>query len=90
LANVVANPENTIFKIISIIEYPTMLVSDSFIGTSAEFYDGFEKAGHQKGQKAAEQAEAQIRSLFSNLSLSITAEVLNGSPQGVLIEKAQI
>jgi nucleotide-binding universal stress UspA family protein len=89
LADVVANPENTVFKIISTVEYPIMLVSDSFVGGSAEFYDGIEKAGHQNGQKAAEQAEAQIRSLFPNLSLNITAEVVNGSPQRVLVEKAQ-
>ena len=89
LATVVADPENTTFKIISTIEFPNMLASDPFIGASPEYYNEVEKAGHNQAKKAAEQAEVQIRSLFPNLSLNITAEVVNGSPQRVLVEKAQ-
>ncbi len=39
LTTIVANPENTSFKIVSTVEFPTMLASDPFIGASAEYYD---------------------------------------------------
>jgi nucleotide-binding universal stress UspA family protein len=86
---IVANPENTAFKIISTFEFPTMLASDPFIGASAEYYDELEKIGQRQAKDAAEQAETQLRSLFPGLLLDITTEVVNGSPQRVLVEKAQ-
>lgn len=89
LANIVAVPENTTFKIISTVEFPAMLPSDPFIGASAEYYDEVEKVGHRQAKESAEQAENQIRSLFPGVSLNITAEVLGGSPQRVLVEKAK-
>lgn len=87
--NIVANPENTTFKIISTVEFPTMLASDPFIGASAEYYNGIEKAGYRQANEAGEQAETQIRSLFPGVALNITAEVISGSPQRVLVEKAK-
>lgn len=88
LANIVANPENTIFKIVSTVEFPAMLPSDPFIGASVEYYDAIEKVGHEQAKRAAEEAETQIRSLFPEFSLNITAEAISGSPQRVLVEKA--
>ena len=88
LANVVANPETTAFKIVSSVEFPAMLPSDPFVGVSAEYYDRIEKAGHGQANEAVEHAETQIRSLFPNHALDITAEVISGSPQRVLVEKA--
>jgi len=88
LANVVANPETTAFKIVSSVEFPATLPSDPFVGISAEYYDRIEKAGHEQAKEAAERAETQICSLFPNAVLNITAEVISGSPQRVLIEKA--
>lgn len=87
--NIVGNPENTTFKIISTVEFPTMLASDPFIGASPEYYNEVEKVGHEQAKKAAEQAETQIRSLFPDQTLNVTTEVINGSPQRVLVEKAQ-
>ena len=66
-----------------------MLASDPFIGASSEYYNEVEKAGHAQAKKASEQTETYLRSLFPNLSLNITAEVVTGSPQRVLVEKAQ-
>lgn len=43
---IIAEPENTSFKIISAVEFPTMLPSDRFIGASADYYDQVEQAGH--------------------------------------------
>lgn len=88
LTNIVANPENTAFKIISTAEFPTMLASDPFIGASAEYYDAVEKAGHAQARAATEQAETQIRLLFPEVSLNIISEAVSGSPQRVLVEEA--
>ncbi len=88
LTNIVANPENTAFKIVSTVEFPTMLASDPFIGASAEYYDAVEKAGHAQAKAAAEQAETQIRLLFPEVSLNIISEAVSGSPQRVLVEEA--
>ena len=88
LTNIVANPENTAFKIVSTVEYPTMLASDPFIGASAEYYDAVEKAGQEQARAAAEQTETQIRLLFPEVSLNIISEAVSGSPQRVLVEKA--
>ncbi len=88
LANVVAKPETTAFKIVSSVEFPTMLPTNGFIMASADYYDQFEKAGHEQSKISVEHAETQIRSLFPNETLDITAEVVGGSPQRVLVEKA--
>lgn len=88
LANVVANPETTTFKIVSSVEFPAMMPTNGFIGASADYYGEVEKAGHEQAKESAEQAETQIRSLFPIATLDITAEVIRGSPQRVLVEKA--
>ena len=88
LANIVANPETTVFKIVSAVEFPMMMPTNGFIGASADYYGEIEKAGHGQAKESAEHAETQIRSLFPNHALNITAEVISGSPQRVLVEKA--
>lgn len=88
LANVVAKPKMTTFKVISSVEFPTVPPTDGFIVASADYYDDFEKAGHEQAKKAVEHAETQIRRLFPDETLDISAEVLIGSPQRVLVEKA--
>ena len=88
LANVVAKPETTAFKIVSSVEFPAMLPTNGFIGASADYYGEIEKAGHEQAKKSVEHAEIQIRLLFPNETLDITAEVVSGSPQRVLVEKA--
>ena len=88
LANIVAKPGMTAFKIVSSVEFPIVLPTNEFIVASAEYYDEFEKAGHEQAKKSVEHAETQIRLLFPDETLDITAEVVSGSPQRVLVEKA--
>ncbi len=66
-----------------------MLPSDPFIGASADYYDRVEQAGHNQAKEFVEQAAAQMRSLFPGVSLDLTTEVLDGSPQRVIVEKAE-
>jgi nucleotide-binding universal stress UspA family protein len=86
---IVVHPENTSFKIISAVEFPTMLPSDPFIGASADYYDQIEQAGQNQAKEFVAQAAAQIRSLFPGVSLDLTTEVLDGSAQRVIVEKAE-
>ena len=88
LANVVAKPETTAFKIVSSVEFPTVMLENGFISASADYYNEFEKVGHEQAQKAVEHAETRIRELFPGAAVEITAEVISGSPQRVLVEKA--
>lgn len=48
---IIADPENTSFKIISSVEFPTMPASDPFIGASADYYDRVEQAGNSQAKK---------------------------------------
>lgn len=86
---IVVHPETTSFKIISAVEFPTMLPSDPFIGASADYYDQIEQAGHNQAKEFVEESAAQLRSLFSGVALDLTTEVLDGSAQRVIVEKAE-
>ena len=86
---IVVRPETTSFKIISAVEFPTMLPSDPFIGASADYYDRIEQAGHNQAKEFVEESAAQLRSLFSGVALDLTTEVLDGSPERVIVEKAE-
>ena len=89
LANVVANPETTAFKIVSAVEYSTMLPSNEFIAVSAGYYDDMQKSLREQAKQSVKQAETDIRSLFPGGLLDVTAEVLDGSPQRVIVETAE-
>ena len=87
--NIATAPENTSFKIISAVEFPTMLPSDPFIGASADYYDQFEQNGHSLAEEFTQPAETQLRALFAGVSLDISTEVIDGSPQRVIVEEAE-
>ena len=56
---IVVHPETTSFKIISAVEFPTMLPSDPFIGASADYYDRIEEAGQNQAKEFIAQAAAR-------------------------------
>ncbi len=85
---IVADPVKTSFKIISAVEYP-MPVAAEVVMVSAEYYDQIEQAGHAQAKIFLEQAAAQLRLLFPGVKLDLTTEVIDGSPQRVIVEKAQ-
>ncbi len=89
LANFVADPETTAFKIVSAVEFSTMLPSNGFIAVSAGYYDDMQQSLRERAKQSVEQAETAIRSLFPGGLLDLTAEVLDGSPQRVIVETAQ-
>ena len=89
LVNVVANPETTAFKIVSAVEFSTMLPSNGFIAVSAEYYNDMQGSLREQAKQSVEQAETEIRSLFPGGLLDVTAEVLDGSPSRVIVETAE-
>lgn len=84
----IADPENTSVKIIAALEYPMPLANET-VAVSAEYYNLIEQAERRRATEFAQQAAAQIRSLFPDVSLDLTTEVIEGSPQRVIVEKAQ-
>ena len=88
LANIVAKPDATSIKIISAFERPTPIATEPF-AVSAEYYNAMEEAGREQARKFVEQAETQIRALFPNAAPDLTTEVIVGSPQRAIVERAQ-
>lgn len=86
--NVVAAPENASFKIVSAVEHPAPPAAE-IVMVSAEYYDRLGQAGHERAKDHLEQAAARLRSLFPNVALDLTTEVIDGSPTRVVVEKAQ-
>ncbi len=88
LANIIAKPENTSLKIISAVEHPTPIAAEPF-AVSAEYYNEMTQVLSEQAKQSVKQAETAIRSLFPGSLLDVTAEVLDGSPQRVIVETAQ-
>jgi nucleotide-binding universal stress UspA family protein len=89
LANVVANPETAAFKIVSAVEFSTMLPSNGFIPISAGYYNDLQRSLREQATLSVKQAETEIRSLFPGGLLDVTTEVLDGSPPRVIVETAE-
>ena len=86
--NIFADPKNTSLKIISAVGRP-MPIDVEPAAFSAEYYSEMEQSLHEEGQKIVEQAETAVRSLFPGGLLDLTAEVITGSPQRVIVETAR-
>lgn len=86
---IVAEPQNASFKIVAAVEFPAMLPSDPFVGASADYYNQIEQAGRNQAKEFVEQAATQLRGLFPEIELDLTTEVIDGSPQRVIVEKAE-
>ncbi len=88
LANIIAKPENTSLKIISAFEHPTSIAAEPF-AVSAEYYNEMAQFLREQAKQSVKHAETAIRSLFPGSLLDITTEVLDGSPQRIIVETAQ-
>ncbi len=86
--NIVADPKNTSLKIISTVGRP-MPIDVEPAAFSAEYYTEMERSLCKQGQKIIEQAETEVRSLFPGGLLDLTAEVITGLPQWVIVETAR-
>lgn len=83
------DPEKTSFKIVSAVEYPMMLAADPFIGSSADCYDRIETEGHRLAKEFLDESAARLKALFSDASLDVSAQVIDGAPARVIVEEAE-
>jgi nucleotide-binding universal stress UspA family protein len=86
--NLLVDAENTSFKIISAVEYPSPMGAEPF-AVSAEYYNQIEQAGRKQAKVYTEQSEKQLRALFPGIMLDVTTDVIGGSPQRVIVETAK-
>lgn len=86
--NIVADPGNANFKIISAVERPSPIAAEPF-AISAEYYNELEEIARKQGKHYVEQAEAQIRAMFPNATLDLTSEVVTGSPARMIVAEAE-
>lgn len=86
--NIVADPKNTSLKIVSVVGRPMPIdvEPDAF---AAEYNTEIVRSLRKQGQKIVEKAETAVRSLFPGSLLGLTAEVITGSPQRVIVETAR-
>ncbi|HEX8289095.1 MAG TPA: universal stress protein [Pyrinomonadaceae bacterium] len=87
--NIIADPANTSFKVISAFELPLILPSDPTLEGSPDFYDQLEEAGHAGAAAYAEDAADQLRLLFPQSRLDLTSEVIQDAPPRAIIEAAE-
>ncbi len=73
---IIADPENTNFKIVSAVEYP-MPAAAEVVMISAEYYNQIEQAGHAQAKIFLEKAAAQLRLLFPGVKLDLTTEIID-------------
>ena len=86
--NIVTDQKNTSLKIISAVELPMPIASEPF-AISAKYYNDMEQFLREQGVKFIEQAQTQIRLLFPGGLFNLTAEVITGSPQRLIVETAR-
>lgn len=86
---IVTNPEKTLFKIISAVEFPPLIAADPFVGASADCYNRIEEAGCVLAREFLDESAARLRGLFPNSTLDVSTEVLDGAPARVIVEAAE-
>jgi nucleotide-binding universal stress UspA family protein len=85
--NIIADPKNTSLKIISAVDYLMPVPTDP-MGVSTEYFFQLEQSARAEAKERVEQAKRQIQELFGDVSLDLTAEVIDGSPSRVIVETA--
>lgn len=86
--NIVAEPKNTSIKILSAIERPAPMVAEPF-AVSTDYFNDIEQILREQARILTEKAKAEVTLLFPNGLLDLTADVVIGSPQRVIVEMAQ-
>ncbi len=86
--NIIPDPTKTSLKILLTVERPVPIAAEPF-AISAEYYNEIEQSLREKGRTNVEQAEAEIRSLFPDGLFELTTEVITGSAQRIIVERAE-
>lgn len=86
--NLVLDSENTNILILSAVERPAPLAVEPF-AVSAEYYNNIEQSERKAAKEIVEQAEIQLRSLYNGRAPNVKMEIITGSPQRAIVERAQ-
>ena len=84
----VIRPDTTEITIVSAYEDALPIAAEPF-ALSAEYYQTIDEAVHDQTQAFLTEAAAGIRSHFPGKELKLTTEILRGSPDRQIIEKAK-
>lgn len=86
--DIIPDPQNTSIRIISAFEYLMPVPTSPMGAGTTESYFELEQAARRQAEEVVEQAETQILSLFPGVSIDVTTQVIDGSPQRVIVEAA--
>jgi nucleotide-binding universal stress UspA family protein len=81
-------PETTELAVVSAYEDAYPVTAEPF-ALSAEYYQKIDEAVHQQAQEFVSEAAKDIRNFFPGKELKLTTEVLRGSPDQQIVEKAK-
>lgn len=84
----VIQPDSTEIMIVSAYEDALPIAAEPF-ALSAEYYQKMDEAVHDQAQAFISEAAAEIRTHFSRRKLKLTTEILRGSPDQQIIERAK-
>ena len=84
----VIQPDSTEIKVVSAFEDAIPLAAEPF-AISAEYYQKMDDAVHDQANAFISEAAADIRNHFPDKDLKLTTEILRGSPDQQIIEKAK-
>lgn len=81
-------PETTEITVVSAYEDAYPITAEPF-ALSAEYYQKIDEAVHAQAEEFVSEAAADIRKFFPGKELKLSMEVLRGSPDQQIVEKAR-
>jgi nucleotide-binding universal stress UspA family protein len=86
--NIIAKPDETSVKIISVVEPMAPMAAEPF-AISGEYYAQVENYSHQTAVNFTESAEMSLKKMFPDSALDTSTAVLTGSPARMIVEAAR-
>jgi len=82
-------PAGSELRVISVAQRPYIPSAEPWDGLDMGRYDQMDKSAYEGARIAVEKAAAKLRAGEESRQLSITTEVLSGSPKQVILEEAE-
>ena len=82
-------PADSEVRVISVVESPYSVTPYLDGGGDMQLYQVMESASRESARVAVEKAATKLRADEGSRQLSVTTEVLSGSPKGVILEDAE-
>ena len=82
-------PADSEVRVISVAKPPYYQTFEPWSGMDLRLYEEMEKSVREGARAAVEKAAAKLRARDGSPKLSVTTEVLSGSPQEVILDEAE-